>query len=918
MDECPDTLPDCPAQSVNDSLPGCPIDCSEVECIGDPYCYECTNCSDCSERGTAFCTEQQCYSCGNCQFELDFVDTINGREFKFGNCSECPEGICTPESCTSDLMCNKTDPDTFVGVCSQVKRSCVDGYFKESCKEALEAFKNTSEDYSETENCDGLDNDCDGEVDEGVIEFCYNDSDGDGYGIGEKISGCGVEEFDFDCVEEDGDCNDSNPDMYPGAAELCEDGIDNDCNGLIDEFDAECGETADECGNCEDDDGDDLIDEGCPDWDNDTYRIAENGEYIQICDCFCNENNAGCVCGPDSHDNDRDGDGVLNAFDEEEDTPLECNDDLNEYNELLVSETGVALDDDGDGVCNYVDHCKDSIPDCPVENNLSSSKAGCPKDCEEPRCVTDPYCSNCKGDCEACGGGYWEFCTREVCESCDTNCNFTLVKRGKDGKEYGHCTTCAGEDCESSESDGCSDGELNNDETDVDCGGSTCDPCENGMDCEDDYDCESRNCNDDGVCEEAESKCDNGKKDSGETDVDCGGVCVSKGKKCGLDKNCLYGSDCTSSICGYDDVCVDEEPCENGEQDGSESDVDCGGDCDPCPIGKVCDSASDCESHYCKNDICKQNPEGDADGDDMSNGWEEEHGLDPDNPNDAEEDLDGEGLTNKAEYDLYISGTRVDPTEEDTDGDGYSDKEEVDEGTDPTNPEDHPKGSPMVLILILLVLFIFLGVMLYMYFKGGKGIKSGKKPPKLSSKPVGPSQSHPMPPKPEGKPHKDFDLKGTDIFDAFESDIEKKAASKGAGAKPSKVEEVKKIKPSPKFTYKEEKSDNGSKAKTSSDTSKVEKKLDKASQSQNKIGKTYKEISKESSSGSTDKIIGGLSSDVFDIETSISSKKKKKSKRSSRSKKSKSKSKSKKSSKKSKSKKSKSGKKKSKSKSKKS
>src|SRR4029077_18295008 len=51
---------------------------------------------------------------------------------------------------------------------------------------------------------------------------------------------CSVGDHDGDGVTLcDNDCNDLSPDIHPGAEELC-DGIDNDCNGPIDDIKGSC------------------------------------------------------------------------------------------------------------------------------------------------------------------------------------------------------------------------------------------------------------------------------------------------------------------------------------------------------------------------------------------------------------------------------------------------------------------------------------------------------------------------------------------------------------------------------------------------------------------------------------------------------------------------------------------------------
>jgi hypothetical protein len=83
------------------------------------------------------------------------------------------------------------------------------------------------------EVCDGIDNDCDGIIDDGLSEITfYSDFDGDGYGSEKRtITACAAPPR-FVAVA--GDLNDDNKNVYPDAPEIC-DGRDNNQDGQIDE-----------------------------------------------------------------------------------------------------------------------------------------------------------------------------------------------------------------------------------------------------------------------------------------------------------------------------------------------------------------------------------------------------------------------------------------------------------------------------------------------------------------------------------------------------------------------------------------------------------------------------------------------------------------------------------------------------------
>jgi cysteine-rich repeat protein len=64
---------------------------------------------------------------------------------------------------------------------------------------------------------------------------------------------------------------------------------------------------------------------------------------------------------------------------------------------------------------------------------------------------------------------------------------------------------------------------------------------------------------------------------------------------CGPACNELLGQTCFAGVC---------VSCADGLQNGRETDVDCGGGCAPCDVGRSCTDATDCIAGFCSSGVC--------------------------------------------------------------------------------------------------------------------------------------------------------------------------------------------------------------------------------------------------------------------------------------------------------------------------
>ena len=213
---------------------------------------------------------------------------------------------------------------------------------------------------SATELCNGVDDDCDGQIDEDLTGTWYTDGDGDGYGDpAGAVEACDGSDG---LVANDGDCRDDDPSVNPLADELCN-GIDDDCDVEIDE-DIEGVFYADQDGDGYGDPATSV--EGC-----------EYGSGWVLDGTDCDDDAADAFPGATEVCDDRDND---------------CDDEIDEG---LISTFYIDLDRDGWGsVVSTLDACE-----------APEGYVATPGDCDDGAAEVNPDASEvCNGIDDDCDG----------------------------------------------------------------------------------------------------------------------------------------------------------------------------------------------------------------------------------------------------------------------------------------------------------------------------------------------------------------------------------------------------------------------------------------------------------------------------------------------------------------------------------
>ncbi len=212
-------------------------------------------------------------------------------------------------------------------------------------------------------------------------------------------------------------------------------------------------------------------------------------------------------------------------------------------------------------------------------------------------------------------------CTTDVCAggtTIHTNVSPGTACSQNGGKvcnNAGACVDCtngadcmaAGKICQAGNcvSPDCANAKKDGSETDIDCGGSECNPCGTNKICMMPSDCISVVCIGN-KCQAA--TCMDLVKNGTETDIDCGGASCPD---CANNLSCIGPADCQSGVCAGGKC--QAPSCMDLVKNGAETDTDCGGgSCSTCADGQQCAMNSDCMSGNCLAGLCAPGLPGDG------------------------------------------------------------------------------------------------------------------------------------------------------------------------------------------------------------------------------------------------------------------------------------------------------------------
>ncbi|MCP3168481.1 MopE-related protein [Myxococcus qinghaiensis] len=221
----------------------------ETACTPSPGFVEELDCDDLMPTTYPGAPEQCNGVDDSCDGLVDDGNPSGGESCATGQLGVCSAGttactggsvVCAPNQAASPEACDSLDNDCdgesdegnpgglvacqtgALGVCGEGVKYCTHG--------ALECVQKQA---ASSESCDGLDNDCDGQSDEDLVfQTWYRDQDSDNYGVTSQSTQACARPTGH--APNAGDCDDAQPSLHPGATEVC-DSVDNNCDGQADE-----------------------------------------------------------------------------------------------------------------------------------------------------------------------------------------------------------------------------------------------------------------------------------------------------------------------------------------------------------------------------------------------------------------------------------------------------------------------------------------------------------------------------------------------------------------------------------------------------------------------------------------------------------------------------------------------------------